>query len=150
MARLSVLQRQQEDASQGDSREGDVRQLWGRSFTQVNEGLSEAQVVEFVNDLLASHRAKVQGLARAQSMRRLDPNGTVGEADRKAAILLIQARKEARAEGARLIAEAQRQSQEIVSETRKQAQASAEQKSKPTFPRSAAWVRRNPVRVLPI
>ena len=79
--------------------------LWGEEFHVVPEGLAEDEVVSFVDDLMEQSRQIRDDQERQASLHRLAEQ-TVVEADKLAASIKQQARGEAEAEAARLIAAA--------------------------------------------
>ena len=82
----------------------DVVELWGREFNIVKSGLSEAQVVSFVNDLAKQHDVLLQRQEHLAALTKLAER-TVSEADRLAEEMKGAARNEAAAEVARIVAE---------------------------------------------
>ncbi len=91
-------------SSNGASR--DVVELWGREFNIVRNGLAEAQVVSFVNDLAKQHDLLLQRQDHLATLTRLAER-TVSEADKLAEDIKAEARKAVESETARLVAEAQ-------------------------------------------
>ena len=67
--------------SSGGSR--DIVELWGRQFNLVKNGLSEAQVVSFVNDLAKQHDVLLQRHEHLSALTKLAER-TVTEADKLA------------------------------------------------------------------
>jgi cell division septum initiation protein DivIVA len=97
----------------------DVIELWGREFNLVKNGLSEAQVVSFVNDLAKQHDVLLQRQEHLAALTKLAER-TVTEADRIADELKQDSRKQAKDEINKMIAEAEvtakTQSARIISE----------------------------------
>ena len=85
--------------------------LWGEEFHVVPEGLAEDEVVSFVDDLMEQSRQIRDDQERQASLHRLAEQ-TVVEADKLAASIKQQARGEAEAEAARLIAAAEQEGRE--------------------------------------
>jgi len=86
------------------------RQLWEREFNITKEGLDEEQVVAFVNNLIAQHKASQQ--ASAASLRSLLKTA-VTDAEQMAASIKMKARAEGEAEAITIIAQAKQEGQEI-------------------------------------
>ncbi|MCH7706603.1 MAG: hypothetical protein IIB33_06110, partial [Chloroflexi bacterium] len=114
---------QLEDRSKGTS-----RQLWGRDFSVVKSGLSEEQVILFVNDLIAKQRAQLE--QNSESWPQTLSKRILAETERDAANLRIRAKREAEAEAARLIAEARQEAQRVISDARQEARVTAEQEAR--------------------
>ena len=87
-----------------------ARQLWEREFNITKEGLDEEQVVTFVNNLIAQHKASQQ--ASAASLRSLLKTA-VTDAEQMAASIKMKARAEGEAEATTIIAQAKQEGQEI-------------------------------------
>jgi len=117
----------------------DVVELWGREFNIVKSGLSEAQVVSFVNDLVKQHDMLLQRQEHLAALTKLAER-TVTEADKladetkreainqaraEAARILADAEGRAKAEAARIIAEAEARAQQMVKEKEAEAMAAA-------------------------
>jgi vacuolar-type H+-ATPase subunit H len=108
----------------------DVVELWGREFNIVKNGLSEAQVVSFVNDLVKQHDMLLQRqehlatltklaektVAEADAMADETKREAVNQAKAEAAKILVDAEAYARAEAARIIAEGEAQAQQRAKE----------------------------------
>jgi len=90
--------------SSGGSR--DIVELWGRQFNLVKNGLSEAQVVSFVNDLAKQHDVLLQRNEHLSALTKLAER-TVSEADKLAKEMKEEAIKEGKAEAVKVIAEAE-------------------------------------------
>ena len=106
-----------------------TRQLWGKEFATVGEGLSEEQVVGFVNELLAKQREQEQQKETNDPFPNLLSKRILAEAERDATALRLKAKNEAAAEAAQIITEAKLSSQEILESAKKDAIASAEQEA---------------------
>jgi cell division septum initiation protein DivIVA len=91
----------------------DVVELWGREFNIVKNGLSEAQVVSFVNDLVKQHDELLQRQEHLATLTKLAER-TVAEAEGMASETKREAINQAKAEAARIIAEAEAQAQRVA------------------------------------
>ncbi len=100
-----------------------TRQLWESEFNVVEEGLDEEQVVDFVNNLIARHKASQQ--ASADSLRSLLKTA-VTDAEQMAASIKMKAQAEAEAEAAGIITQAKQEDQEIKRRAEVDAQKEAE------------------------
>jgi len=100
-----------------------ARQLWEREFNITKEGLDEEQVVAFVNNLIAQHKASQQ--ASAASLRSLLKTA-VTDAEQMAASIKMKARAEGEAEAATIIAQAKQEGQEIKGKAKIATQKEAE------------------------
>jgi len=77
--------------------------LWGKQFKTAKEGLDEEQVVAFVDNLIAQHRASLDPLLET----------TVTDAEQLTASIKMKAQQEAEAEAERVISQAKQEVQEI-------------------------------------
>jgi cell division septum initiation protein DivIVA len=97
----------------------DIVELWGREFNIVKNGLSEAQVISFVNDLAKQHDILLQRQEHLAALTKLAER-TVSEADKLADELKQDARKQAKNETSKMMSEAEtsakNQSDRIISE----------------------------------
>jgi vacuolar-type H+-ATPase subunit H len=108
----------------------DVVELWGREFSIVKSGLSEAQVVSFVDELVKQHDMLLQRQEHLATLTKLAEKTAI-EADKlaeetkreaanqaraEAAKILAEAEGQAKVEATRIIAEAEARAQQIVSE----------------------------------
>ena len=84
----------------------DIVELWGREFNIVKTGLSEAQVVLFVNDFAKQQDVLRQRQEHLISLTALAER-TVAEADKAAEELKIEARKQGEERAATTVAEAE-------------------------------------------
>jgi len=109
--------------SSGGSR--DIVELWGRQFNLVKNGLSEAQVVSFVNDLAKQHDVLLQRHEHLSALTKLAER-TVTEADKLANEMKEEAVKEGKAEAVKAIAEAERAAKEKSERVIAEAEARAE------------------------
>jgi len=109
--------------SSGGSR--DIVELWGRQFNLVKNGLSEAQVVSFVNDLAKQHDVLLQRHEHLSALTKLAER-TVSEADKLANEMKEEAVKEGKAEAVKVIAEAEMAAKEKSERVIAEAEARAE------------------------
>ena len=114
-----------------------VTKLWGREFNIVKDGLSEDQVVSFVDELVSTHEMLIQRQEHLSVLTKLAER-TVTEAENlseeikreatdrakaEASKIIAEAEDRAKAEASRIITEAEARAQQIVEE--KQAEAMA-------------------------
>lgn len=92
-----------------------VAELWGREFNIVKDGLSQAQVVSFVNELASEHDMLIQRQEHLSSLTKLAER-TVSEAEKLAEETKREAVEHAKAEASEIIAEAEARAQQIVEE----------------------------------
>jgi len=97
-----------------------VRRLWGKDFAVTTQGLSEDQVVAFVDDLLARYQAAVQH--KDSSPSAAFSRQMLAEAERDAATLRAKAKRDAEVEAARILAEARERAQAMVNEGKRRAE----------------------------
>lgn len=109
-----------------------VRKLWGQEFNIVENGLDEAQVVAFIDDLLSYQKVALEPQKNSVPLRML-ADTTIVEANKLAANIIAQAKKEAEAEAARIIARVQPRDQEIVPEAEKEAKVAAKEQIEVTL-----------------
>jgi len=107
----------------------DVVELWGREFNVVKNGLSEAQVVSFVNDLAKQHDVLLQRQEHLAALTALAER-TVTEADKLAEEMKGQAKKQAQEQVAKIIAEAEGSAKSEASRILAEAQSLAEKAAK--------------------
>lgn len=103
----------------------DVVELWGRQFNLVKNGLSEAQVVSFVNDLAQQHDVLLQRHEHLTALTKLAER-TVTEADKLAKEMKEEAVREGKAEAVKIIAEAEMAAKEKAEHIIAEAEARAE------------------------
>ena len=108
---------------QSENRKQKTKQLWGGEFSVVKEGLDERQVVAFVDNLIAQHRASQQ--ISAASLRSVIEKA-VADAEQIAATIKVQAQTEAEEEAARAINQARQEADEIRGKAELAAQKEAE------------------------
>lgn len=102
-------------------RERTVKQLWGREFEIVKEGLDEAQVKAFVAELVGEREALAKRQEHLASLTKLAEN-TVAEADR----LSTEINKEAAAKATAILAKAEQDAQKLAEQKRAESRAAAE------------------------
>ena len=101
-----------------------VAELWGREFNIVKDGLSQAQVVSFVNELASEHDMLIQRQEHLSSLTKLAER-TVSEAEKLAEETKREAVEHAKAEASEIMAEAEaraQQAERTASEAEKQAE----------------------------
>ena len=103
---------------------GDVTELWGKKFNVVKNGLSEAQVVSFVNDLAKQHDVLLKRQEHLGALERLAETRVI-EADK----LVAEMNEEAKSRCESAVAEAQVMSQKVVKEREAEAIAAARKRA---------------------
>jgi len=103
------------------SQNRDVVELWGREFNIVRNGLSEAQVVSFVNELVKQHDLLIQRQEHMAALTQLAER-TVTEAGKMAEDLKKEAANQAKADAQRITAEAEAVAARITAEAQARAQ----------------------------
>ena len=99
-----------------------VTKLWEREFNIVKDGLSEAEVVAFVSELISERDSLVQRQKHLSSLVKLAER-TIAEADNIAKQVKEEAAEQTKAEASRIIAETEARAQQIMDE--KQAEVTA-------------------------
>ena len=94
------------------------KQLWGKEFDIVAEGLAEEQVTEFVGNLMNRCRALEEQQKYFLSLGSLTEKAAI-EGDKAAEDIKARAKTEAAAEAARIIAQANQKTQEMMAEAKK-------------------------------
>ena len=102
------------------------KELWGKEFSLVDEGLAEDQVADLVNDLLRKCSALEEQQKYVLSLGSLSERAAM-EADKVAAATKVKIRSEAEAESSRIIAQANQRTQEMMVEAKKAAQDATQQ-----------------------
>jgi len=102
----------------------DFTELWGRKFEIVKNGLSEDQVVSYVNELNAEHEKLSQRQEHLVSLTKLAEK-TVTEAEKLSEEIKREAAEEAKSEAAKLVAEAETRAEQSAEEKRSEIIASA-------------------------
>ena len=108
---------------------GKAKEIWGRKFRIVKNGLDEREVFSFIGSLIDQNREYAKKLEHLDSLVRVAENMII-EADKqaegikieaeekageKAKAIIIQAEEQTKAETERIITEAERSSQERIS-----------------------------------
>lgn len=96
------------------SRENIV-ELWGHEFNVARNGLDEAQVVPFVNELISERDLLFQRVEHLSTLTKLAEK-TIVEADRLAEDIKKEAAAEAKTEAKAILATADEQAQQLVAE----------------------------------
>lgn len=105
-----------------------TRQLWEREFNIVDKGLDEKQVIDFVNNLIAQHKAPQE--APAASVRSLLKRAAT-DAEQIVASVKMKAQTEAKDEAAKIISQARQEAEEIKRSTETAAWKEAEEPVQP-------------------
>lgn len=92
-----------------------VTELWGREFDIVKNGLSEAEVVSYVDELIKEHDILIQRQEHLSSLTKLAER-TVAEAEKLAEESKKEAIDQAKAEASRIIAEAEERARQATEE----------------------------------
>jgi len=108
---------------QPEKRKQKTKQLWESEFSVVKEGLDEKQIVAFVDNLIAQHRASQQ--ISVASLRSLFEKA-VADAEQISATIKMQAQAEAEEEATRTISQAKQEADEIRGKAEVAAQKEAE------------------------
>ena len=88
----------------------DVVELWGREFDLAKNGLNEAQIVPFVNELIGERDQLVQSMEHLSSLTKLAEK-TIVEADSLAEEIKKEAVDQTKAEATAIMAKAEEQAQ---------------------------------------
>jgi hypothetical protein len=94
-----------------------ARQLWGRDFDIVKEGLDESQVAMFITELIGERDELLQRQDHMASLTKLAER-TVAEADKLAADIKKEVEEESQAQAAMILAKAEKEAQELVEQKR--------------------------------
>lgn len=94
-----------------------VVELWGHEFSLAKNGLDEAQVVSFVNELISERDLLLQRAEHLSTLTKLAEK-TIVEADKLAEDIKKEARDEAEAEAKAILAKADEQAQQMMEEKR--------------------------------
>ena len=117
-------------------RDGKVREIWGRQFRIVRDGLDETEVFAFVGRLIEQNSELSSRLEHLDSLKRLAENAVIEankqaesikietseEANQKAKGIIIQAEEQTKAEAERIIAEAEQSSLDRIAASEQLAQ----------------------------
>jgi len=90
----------------------DIVVLWGREFKRVKNGLDEAQVTSFINELVKERDKLAQSYEHIASLNRLAER-TIFEADKLATQIKTEAAEQAKAESIAIIDKAKEQAQQM-------------------------------------
>ncbi|HEY79286.1 MAG TPA: hypothetical protein G4O09_09255 [Dehalococcoidia bacterium] len=90
-----------------------ARQLWGRDFDIVKEGLDESQVAMFITELIGERDDLLHRQDHLDSLTKLAER-TVAEADKLAADIRKEIEEESRAQAAMILAQAEKEAQELM------------------------------------
>jgi len=112
-----------------NARKDDVVVLGGREFTRVKNGLDEAQVAPFIDELTKERDKLAQSQDHIASLNRL-AELTVVEADKLAAKIKTEAEEQARAEGTAVMDKAREQARQIAEQKIAEAVEIANEKAK--------------------
>lgn len=99
---------------------GDVIELGGCEFRRIKNGLDEAQVASFINELISQRDTLIQREEHLSTLTKLAEK-TVTEADKLAVEIKTEAVSQARAETTAIIAKAEEQAQQIIEQERTEA-----------------------------
>ena len=102
--------------AKNDSKEN-VVELWGHEFNLTKNGLDEAQVASFVNELISERDLLTQRVEHLSTLTKLAEK-TIVEADKLAEELKKEAIDQAKAEAKAIIAKADEQAQTMIEEKR--------------------------------
>jgi vacuolar-type H+-ATPase subunit H len=114
-----------------DTSEGKTRDLWGRKFKIVKNGLDEAEVFSFIGGLIDQNNALASKLEHLDSLTKLAER-TVIEANKQGQAIKKEADEKANASAASIIAEAEEKARKeierITSEGERKARQSVQEK----------------------
>jgi hypothetical protein len=128
---LAVLSpvRKVDDIMSNNAKKDDVVVLGGREFTRVKNGLDEAQVAPFIDELTKERDKLAQSQDHIASLNRL-AEMTVVEADKLAAQIKTEAEEQAKAEGTAIIDKAKEQARQMAEQKITEAVEIANEKAK--------------------
>ena len=112
-----------------NAKKDDVVVLGGREFTRVKNGLDEAQVAPFIDELTNERDKLAQSQDHIASLNRL-AELTVVEADKLAAQIKTEAEEQAKAEGTAIIDKAKEQARQMAEQKITEAVGIANEKAK--------------------
>ena len=114
-----------------DTSDSKIRQIWGRKFKIVKNGLDEAEVFSFIGGLIDQNNALASKLEHLDSLTKLAER-TVIEANKQAQSIKKEGEEKANASAASIIAEAEEKARKeidrITSEGERKARQSAQEK----------------------
>ncbi len=102
----------------------DVKQLWGRDFEIVKEGLDESQVASVVAELVGERDMLLQRQEHLLSLTKLAER-TIAEADKLAEDIKRGVEEEAKTKATKVLAKAEQEAQEIMAQKRSEILAAA-------------------------
>jgi hypothetical protein len=94
-----------------------ARQLWGRDFDIVKEGLDESQVAMFITELIGERDELLQRQDHLASLTKLAER-TIAEADKLAADIKKEVEEKSQAQAAMILAKAEKEAQELMEQKR--------------------------------
>ncbi len=94
-----------------------ARQLWGRDFDIVKDGLDESQVAMFITELIGERDELLQRQDHLASLTKLAER-TVAEADKLAADIRKEIEEESQSQAAMIMAKAEKEAQELMEQKR--------------------------------
>ena len=101
-----------------------VRQLWGRDFEIIKEGLAESQVVAFVTELMSERDMLTERQEHLLSLTKLAER-TIAEADKLAEDIKREVEEEGKTKAATILAKAEQEAEEITEQKRAEILATA-------------------------
>ena len=114
-----------------DTSDSKIREIWGRKFKIVKNGLDEAEVFSFIGGLIDQNNALASKLEHLDSLTKLAER-TVIEANKQAQSIKKEGEEKANASAASIIAEAEEKARKeidrITSEGERKARQSAQEK----------------------
>jgi vacuolar-type H+-ATPase subunit H len=114
-----------------DTSDGKIREIWGRKFKIVKNGLDEAEVFSFIGGLIDQNNALASKLEHLDSLTKLAER-TVIEANKQAQSIKKEVEEKANASAALIIAEAEEKARKevdrITSESERKARQSVQEK----------------------
>jgi len=114
-----------------DTSDGKIREIWGRKFKVVKNGLDEAEVFSFIGGLIDQNNALASKLEHLDSLTKLAER-TVIEANKQAQSIKKEAEEKANASAASIIAGAEEKARKevdrITSEGERKAKQSVQEK----------------------
>jgi hypothetical protein len=121
--------RKVDDIMSSNAKKDDVVVLGGREFNRVKNGLDEAQVAPFIDELTKERDKFAQSHEHVASLNRL-AEMTVVEADKLAAQIKTEAEEQAKAEGTAIIDKAKEQARQLAEQKISEAVEVANEKAK--------------------
>jgi len=94
-----------------------VVELWGREFNLARNGLDEAQIVSFVNELISERDQLIRQAEHLAMLTKLAEK-TVVEADKLAEEIKKEAAEQTEAETTAIIAKVEEQARQMIEEKR--------------------------------